>query len=121
MAGKPFKVGKFAHTLRIRLMREHLGIDVDALDQDPIETDDTEKHPEKVWDPESEQVFGEDGLTHIKSKRTIPFAPVANLVLDGTRQGGAFHLHDMDDLMLTASSTLRNGRGDRSYRFQDFA
>jgi phospholipase D1/2 len=26
MAGKPFQVGRFSHTLRIRLMREHLGI-----------------------------------------------------------------------------------------------
>ena len=29
MAGKPYLVGEFAHTLRMRLMREHLGIDVD--------------------------------------------------------------------------------------------
>lgn len=32
MGGEPFKVGKFAHSLRIRLMREHLGVDVDKLD-----------------------------------------------------------------------------------------
>ena len=32
MAGQPYKVGRFAHTLRMRLMREHVGIDVDALD-----------------------------------------------------------------------------------------
>ena len=32
MGGRPFKVGRFAHPLRVRLMREHLGIDVDALD-----------------------------------------------------------------------------------------
>ena len=32
MAGKPFKVGRFNHTLRVRLMREHLGIDVDDID-----------------------------------------------------------------------------------------
>ncbi|KAH7099651.1 phospholipase D [Auriculariales sp. MPI-PUGE-AT-0066] len=31
MAGEPFQVGRFAHELRLRLMREHLGIDVDAL------------------------------------------------------------------------------------------
>lgn len=31
MAGKPYKVSKFAHTLRVRLMREHLGIDVDEI------------------------------------------------------------------------------------------
>ncbi|KAL7272848.1 Phospholipase D1 [Rhizina undulata] len=31
MAGKPFRVGKFPHTLRLRLMREHLGLDVDEI------------------------------------------------------------------------------------------
>lgn len=40
MAGKPYKVGRFAHTLRIRLMREHLGYDVDA---DEVQSDSDEK------------------------------------------------------------------------------
>lgn len=31
MAGEPYKVGKFPHTLRMRLMREHLGVDVDHI------------------------------------------------------------------------------------------
>ncbi|KAF2138543.1 uncharacterized protein K452DRAFT_87979 [Aplosporella prunicola CBS 121167] len=31
MAGKPYKVSRFAHTLRVRLMREHLGIDTDEM------------------------------------------------------------------------------------------
>ncbi len=31
MAGQPYKVGKFPHTLRMRLMREHLGVDVDGI------------------------------------------------------------------------------------------
>ena len=31
MGDKPYKVGRFAHTLRVRLMREHLGVDVDAM------------------------------------------------------------------------------------------
>ncbi|KAK7207317.1 hypothetical protein BZA70DRAFT_286679 [Myxozyma melibiosi] len=32
MAGAKYMVGRFPHTLRVRLMREHLGIDVDALE-----------------------------------------------------------------------------------------
>ncbi|RCK63977.1 Phospholipase D1 [Candida viswanathii] len=32
MDGKPFLAGKFAHTLRVRLMREHLGVSIDILD-----------------------------------------------------------------------------------------
>jgi phospholipase D1/2 len=34
MAGQPYKVGKFPHTLRVRLMREHLGIDVDHITEE---------------------------------------------------------------------------------------
>jgi len=33
MAGRPFKVGRFAHSLRVRLMQEHVGVDVDALSE----------------------------------------------------------------------------------------
>ncbi|KAK9240434.1 hypothetical protein V1525DRAFT_394954 [Lipomyces kononenkoae] len=33
MGGQAYMVGRFPHTLRVRLMREHLGIDVDALEQ----------------------------------------------------------------------------------------
>lgn len=32
MGGQPYMVGKFAHTLRMRLMREHLGVEVDKID-----------------------------------------------------------------------------------------
>ena len=31
MDGQPYLVGRFAHTLRMRLMREHLGVDVDEV------------------------------------------------------------------------------------------
>ncbi|KAF2133749.1 phospholipase D1 [Dothidotthia symphoricarpi CBS 119687] len=34
MGGQPYKVGKFPHTLRVRLMREHLGIDVDGISEE---------------------------------------------------------------------------------------
>lgn len=32
MDGKPYLAGKFAHTLRMRLMREHLGVSIDILE-----------------------------------------------------------------------------------------
>ncbi|KAF2475536.1 phospholipase D [Lindgomyces ingoldianus] len=34
MGGEPYKVGRFPHTLRMRLMREHLGVDVDGIMED---------------------------------------------------------------------------------------
>lgn len=39
MAGAPYRVGRFAHTLRMRLMREHLGLDVDAITEEDRGTD----------------------------------------------------------------------------------
>lgn len=81
MGGEPFKVGRFAHTLRVRLMREHLGVDVDALyDEDiqhaqgqhenatnPRRTEEPDTGPRAEldngidigphqWDPDQEQV-----------------------------------------------------------------
>lgn len=69
MAGKPFQVGRFAHSLRVRLMREHLGIDVDALDEEDIMAQDPAKdeQEQEVWDPDEEQEYGaEGGVTYIK-------------------------------------------------------
>lgn len=40
MAGKPYLVGRFPHTLRMRLMREHLGIDVDELLEHDFSTEE---------------------------------------------------------------------------------
>ena len=37
MNGEPYKVGRFPHTLRMRLMREHLGIDVDNISEEEDE------------------------------------------------------------------------------------
>lgn len=34
MGGEPYLAGRFPHTLRLRLMREHLGVDVDAFEQE---------------------------------------------------------------------------------------
>ncbi|KAI6248351.1 Phospholipase D1 [Erysiphe necator] len=39
MDGKPYLVGRFAHTLRMRLMREHLGLDVDSIIEEERQAD----------------------------------------------------------------------------------
>ena len=66
MAGKPYKVGRFAHTLRVRLMREHLGVDVDAMYEEDLMASEPVKHPHDIepWDPDTEQEYGrEHGVT----------------------------------------------------------
>ncbi|KAL4919111.1 hypothetical protein BDW62DRAFT_49049 [Aspergillus aurantiobrunneus] len=40
MNGRPYLVGRFPHTLRMRLMREHLGIDVDDLMEHSLATEE---------------------------------------------------------------------------------
>ncbi|KAK4556605.1 Phospholipase D1 [Recurvomyces mirabilis] len=55
MGGEPYEVGEFAHTLRKRLQREHLGIDVDAIYR--REQGQREKERE-VQDREMERMYG---------------------------------------------------------------
>jgi len=43
MAGKPYMVARFAHTFRMRLMREHLGIDVDKIREDELDDEEAER------------------------------------------------------------------------------
>lgn len=42
MGGEPYKVGRFPHTLRMRLMREHLGINTDALEEDDRQSEQSD-------------------------------------------------------------------------------
>ncbi|GJN89825.1 hypothetical protein Rhopal_002814-T1 [Rhodotorula paludigena] len=64
MAGKPYQVGRFAHTMRVRLMREHLGIDVDELEasegREELEAREADhiQHRDEEWDPDHEQSHG---------------------------------------------------------------
>lgn len=48
MGGKPYQVGRFAHTLRLRLMREHLGLDTDEIQEEErqAELDEAEARAE---------------------------------------------------------------------------
>ena len=48
MSGEPYLVGRFAHTLRVRLMREHLGIDVDEVLEDELQEEREQK--EQQWE-----------------------------------------------------------------------
>jgi phospholipase D1/2 len=73
MAGEPFKVGRFAHTLRVRLMREHLGIDVDSLSEENLMTRQPVKnyYEQEAWDPDNEQTYGQaSGFTHRSKRKT---------------------------------------------------
>ncbi|KAL9122063.1 MAG: hypothetical protein Q9187_001377, partial [Circinaria calcarea] len=53
MNGEPYLVGRFPHTLRMRLMREHLGIDVDELMDD--ERQEVADEEEEQWERDMER------------------------------------------------------------------
>ncbi|KAF9267545.1 phospholipase D [Marasmius fiardii PR-910] len=90
MGGKPFKVGRFAHTLRMRLMREHLGIDVDAMyEEDLMANEPVEDEVEQdTWDPDTEQQYGkESGVTKLKdSKQKTPMRNLLDSAKDAAEQ-----------------------------------
>ncbi|KAK5168167.1 Phospholipase D1 [Saxophila tyrrhenica] len=59
MGGEPFEVGEFAHTLRKRLMREHLGVDVDAVYRREQASREREEQ-----DAEMARIYREEVVSH---------------------------------------------------------
>lgn len=57
MAGQPYQVGRFAHTLRMRLMREHVGLPVDEIIE---EERNAELDQEEAFQSEMERIYGSD-------------------------------------------------------------
>ena len=96
MAGKPYKVGRFAHSLRVRLMREHLGVDVDALYEEDLMASEPTKQPyeQEHWDPEGEQEYGrEGGVTHVdKHHQHNAAGSLLHDTVDGVQQGMFLYL-----------------------------
>lgn len=73
MAGKPYMVGRFAHTLRMRLMREHVGVDVDALEEDQLISRKPLGAEDEIqkWDPDHEQNEGERGTAGVTKVKAV--------------------------------------------------
>ncbi|KAF9013434.1 hypothetical protein BDQ17DRAFT_1343417 [Cyathus striatus] len=112
MAGRPFQVGRFAHTLRVRLMREHVGVDVDALDEENLmanEPREPEYEQQEPWDPESEQAYGQSsGVTRIKKSQQHTAAGVlAGAALDSANQA----LHASGEATSTSAAKVKRKLG----------
>ncbi|EPE08215.1 phospholipase d1 [Ophiostoma piceae UAMH 11346] len=60
MAGRPYMVGRFAHTLRLRLMQEHLGLDTDEIMEDARKDAEFEAEMDELY---SEAEGGDAGHT----------------------------------------------------------
>ncbi|KAF1962437.1 phospholipase D [Byssothecium circinans] len=95
MAGEPYKVGKFPHTLRVRLMREHLGIDVDQIF-------------EEEW--ESRQTDSDTAGFHTES--SSPPSPTQDRV---TEQKLTENRHRMEDELIARAEELHSFNHDTDW------
>ena len=81
MNGQPYQVGRFPHSLRMRLMREHLGLDVDKIMED-AQAMENERRKQEAGEhvpgsrPDS-PLEEEDHFTSPMSPNAGPLIPVA--------------------------------------------
>ncbi|KAI4180087.1 MAG: hypothetical protein L6R41_007470 [Letrouitia leprolyta] len=74
MNEQPYLVGRFPHTLRMRLMREHLGLDVDAVMEEERQEDEFEREMNKTYNqdhPKPDSLSDPDMEGMITSKHEI--------------------------------------------------
>ncbi|GAB7345798.1 hypothetical protein MBLNU457_4060t1 [Dothideomycetes sp. NU457] len=81
MGGQPYEVGEFPHTLRMRLMREHLGIDIDEYYNGEEPSPEDEAPLKKAMD---DLVQREDFATSVDP---APALTAQNLAAGHTLQG----------------------------------
>lgn len=67
MDGEPYQVGRFTHKLRMRLMREHLGINVDEVGEDELSEDRSQTGQ---WEDDMDRFHGE-GASGDPSNRNL--------------------------------------------------
>ncbi|KAI0036483.1 hypothetical protein K488DRAFT_41109, partial [Vararia minispora EC-137] len=117
MAGKPYKVGRFAHTLRVRLMREHVGVDVDALDERDLlnRKPQQEMHQAEPWDPDAEQRQGNEDVT-----QSTGYTGRAKLLARTASQAAGAVLHGARELGHEEAAKLGADVGIRKTRVPDF-
>ncbi|KAK4503636.1 hypothetical protein PRZ48_004551 [Zasmidium cellare] len=79
MGGKPYSVGEFPHSLRKRLMREHLGIDVDAIyrrEQMAAEREEQDAEMERIYRQHHEPFTPQH--EYFETPPQTPLAPAIN-------------------------------------------
>ncbi|TIC73404.1 phospholipase D [Wallemia mellicola] len=108
MAGKPYKVGRFNHSLRVRLMREHLGIDVDD-----IKSNETfAKGESEAVSHEQPQANGEEGIGQTSGSKY--WAPENDHI--HTKDDRHYHNKQAPDLEVTEPLDRLQNAIKRSYQ-----
>ena len=89
MNGEPYLVGRFAHTLRMRLMREHLGVDVDEV----MEEEEEEKNDQ--WEQDMENFHGKESLDREANAPPEPRRSIQEEAVQNSEKMSSFN-HDVD-------------------------
>lgn len=94
MDGEPYLVGRFAHTLRMRLMREHLGLDVDeVMEEDRRAELDKE---EEEYESQMNSIYRENDSDSEHARPAIqPVQPEQATRLANLEHSRSFN-HDVD-------------------------
>ncbi|CAN8106450.1 unnamed protein product [Discula destructiva] len=119
MAGRDYQVGRFAHTLRMRLMREHLGLPVDEIYE---EEKNANMDQDEAFESEMDRIYQSDSEQSLESNRAAN-----NLHAPGSAQTPAVSRdhsvnHDVDLQMDDAarrSSVSSESSSNSSGRSQD--
>ncbi|KAI1372875.1 phospholipase D [Hypoxylon crocopeplum] len=117
MAGETYRVGRFAHTLRMRLMREHLGLDVDEITEEERQA---ELSAEANFEAEMGQIYGEDddSPTAESSARAGPstFHRGTSFNHDAAADEDRDYISSSSSSSSSASSSLRGQSPERDPR-----
>lgn len=93
MNSEPYLVGRFPHTLRMRLMREHLGINVDEVMED--DRQEEEKNQADQWERDMDNFHGEEP----SGDATTVDRETEQKILESSRQ-------NQDDVLARAEKTF---------------
>ncbi|KAL8681460.1 MAG: hypothetical protein Q9186_002406 [Xanthomendoza sp. 1 TL-2023] len=93
MNEQPYQVGRFAHSLRMRLMREHLGINVDEVMEEEDQEDAFQQDMNKVYDDRLSHPFS--FLDHKTQKALASKNEIREEVFDKSERLHSFN-YDVD-------------------------
>ncbi|KAF4627562.1 hypothetical protein G7Y89_g10591 [Cudoniella acicularis] len=94
MDGEPYLVGRFAHTLRMRLMREHLGLDVDVVMEEERRAE-LDREEEEEYEARMNDIYGDHSDSETERPHTSELPPDQAIRLQNAENMRSFN-HDVD-------------------------
>jgi phospholipase D1/2 len=96
MDGEPYLVGRFAHTLRMRLMREHLGLDVDEVMEEDRRVE-LDKEEEEEYETKMNDIYREDDDSESELVRpAVQLVPPEQAIRVSNAERSISFNHDVD-------------------------